>query len=562
LFWALTPTVWVGFIFPPCTVLCWALPTRFSELVELCRRLEATGSRLAKEEAIVEFLGRLEPGEARFFTYLLLGRKSGERGRPINVGWATISAALKLAEGPRLDVGFEPLTLGECWETLERIGRITGERAQERRVAALSSLFSRCSGQEREWLVRILSGEMRHGVNHGVYLEALAKFLRAGLEEVRYLDMFYSDLGVLAELAVRRELPALKLTVFRPVRCMLAEMAYSVGEALKEHGGKTCLEPKYDGVRLQIHIGGGEVRLFTRRLKDATGNLPDVVESVRGGVSAASAVLDSEVVALGADGKPLPFQDTMRRVGREKGVEEASTEIPLKLWVFDLLYLDGETLIRRPYHERRKILERIVVPELLTPSITVSDSGEGERVLQRALEEGHEGVVAKAMNSPYVPGRRGRLWLKIKKATTLDLVIIAAEWGHGRRRGWLSNYHLAVYDEERGSFVMVGKTFKGLSDAEFEAMTRRLLSIKTGEEWWGVTVRPEVVVEVAFNEVQRSPHYEGGLALRFARIVRIRDDKSPHEADTYKRLLQVFREQQERKGYYAGGEPGLAGREI
>jgi DNA ligase-1 len=183
-------------------------------------------------------------------------------------------------------------------------------------------------------------------------------------------------------------------------------------------------------------------------------------------------------------------------------------------------------------------------------------------VLQRALEEGHEGVVAKAMNSPYVPGRRGRLWLKIKKATTLDLVIIAAEWGHGRRRGWLSNYHLAVYDEERGSFVMVGKTFKGLSDAEFEAMTRRLLSIKTGEEWWGVTVRPEVVVEVAFNEVQRSPHYEGGLALRFARIVRIRDDKSPHEADTYKRLLQVFREQQERKGYYAGGEPGLAGRGL
>jgi DNA ligase 1 len=529
-----------------------------SEFVELCRYLESVSSRIGKVEAVEGFLRRLGPSEARVFAYLLLGRKSGERGRPINVGWATVSRALRLSEVPRLVIGGERLGLRECWEELERLGRITGPHSLERRAAVLSSLFSRCSEREREWLVRILSGEMRHGVNHGLYLEALAKFLGIGLDDARILDMFYSDLGELTELALRGEAAAPRVEVFRPVRCMLAETTYSVGEAVREHGGKTCLEPKYDGVRLQIHVSGGEVRVFTRRLREATENLPDVVEAVREGVEARSAVLDSEVVALGAEGRPLPFQDTMRRVGREKGVEEAASAIPLKLWFFDLLYLDGETLIKRPYHERRGLLEGIVTPELLAPSHPVSDEGEAEKVFQRALEGGHEGVVAKAFRSPYVPGRRGRLWLKIKRAETLDLVIVAAEWGHGRRRGWLSNYHLAVYDEERSEYVVVGKTFKGLTDAEFEEMTRRLLSIKTGEEWWGVRVRPEVVVEVAFNEVQRSPHYAGGLALRFARIVRIREDKGPLESDTYRRLLQVFREQQLRKGSRLGEPaPGL-----
>jgi DNA ligase-1 len=522
----------------------------FAEFVELCQLLELTSSRSSKVKAVASFLSTLSPEEARAFAYLLVGRKSGERGRPINVGWSTVQRAISIAEGSAtLDLWGKRLGLLEVWNSLEGLSSLEGPGSQEKRVRALASLFVRCTPEEREWLVRVLSGEMRHGVNHGIFLEAIAAMLRKDVEEVRYADMVYSDIGKLAELAVRNELQAPVVEPMNPVRPMLAEMCGSPAEALAEHGGRSFFEPKYDGVRLQVHILGGEVRLFTRRLRDVTSKLPDVVESVRREIRCESAVLDSEAIAIGPDGRPMPFQETMRRVGRERELEETLRELPLVLRVFDILHLNGRSTVHLPYAERRSLLESIIPEWMLTPTQELSEPREVEALMRKSVDEGNEGLLAKSPGSPYIPGRRGKHWLKLKRSETLDVVIVAAEWGHGRRSGWLSNYHLAVYDATSGAFMTVGKTFKGLTDEEFEAMTRRLLSIAVEQRPWGVIVRPEVVVEVAFDEVQRSPRYEGGLALRLARIMRIRDDKPVTEICTLDELRNVYARQMERRSY-------------
>jgi len=494
----------------------------FAEFVELCQLLELTGSRSSKVKAVASFLSKLSPEEARAFAYLLVGRKSGERGRPINVGWSTIQRALSIAEGSAtLDLWGRRLGLLEVWNSLEGLSSLEGPGSQEKRLRALASLFVRCTPEEREWLVRVLSGEMRHGVNNGVFLEAIAAMLRKDVEEVRYADMVHSDIGKLAELAVRNALQTPVVEPMKPVRPMLAETCGSPTEALAEHGGRSFFEPKYDGVRLQVHILGGEVRLFTRRLRDVTSKLPDVVDSVRREIRCESAVLDSEAIAIGPNGRPMPFQETMRRVGRERELEEVLKELPLVLRVFDVLHL----------------------------TLELSDPRDVEALMRKSVDEGNEGLLAKSPGSPYIPGRRGKHWLKLKRSETIDVVIVAAEWGHGRRSDWLSNYHLAVYDATSGRFVTVGKTFKGLTDEEFEAMTRRFLSIAVEQRPWGVIVRPEVVVEVAFDEVQRSPRYEGGLALRLARIIRIRDDKPVTEVCTLDELRNVYVRQMERRSY-------------
>lgn len=528
----------------------------FRRFVELCRALEATSSRKMKTMLLADYLRRLEPDDSKIAAYLLLGLPPDIRGRrPLSVGWSTIKEAL---DGkPTATLVQEPLTLQDLWSTFKALASLQGAGSRFKRVAVLQSLFQRCSREELEWVLRILSGEMRHGVNHGLMLEAVASLLSADLETVRRMDMVVNDIGELVRMAVAGELAGAEIRLFHPVRPMLAEMCDRIEEAVKMHGGATSLEPKYDGVRVQIHIEGPEVKVYTRRLTDITDRVPDVVETVRRAVAASSAILDGEVVAVSESGKALPFQETMKRVGRERDVSEASRSLPLRLWVFDALLIDGEPLIDKTYEERRRRLESIVSQDILTPRILTGDTKAAEEFLRRAIKEGHEGVLAKDPRSVYAPGRRGARWLKIKPAESIDAVIIAAEWGHGRRRGWLSNYHLALLDEEKGGFTVVGKTFKGLTDEEFEQMTERLLSIKTGEMEWGVTVRPEIVVEVAYNEIQRSPHYESGLALRFARIVRIRSDKSPMEADTLQRLRMLYQRQFEKKGRPAGGE-GLA----
>ena len=327
----------------------------------------------------------------------------------------------------------------------------------------------------------------------------------------------------------------------RPLKPMLAAPAGDVAEALAILGPAIALEQKLDGARVQIHCVAGGVRIFSRRLNEITASLPELVESA-GCLNGRGAILDGEVIAIDAGGRPLAFQEVMRRFGRVRDIERLRAEQPLRLFVFDLIALDGELLIDRPYRERFATLAALAGEaglELPDRSLPAS-LAEAEAFYASAIESGCEGVMAKALESRYTPGVRGRGWLKIKHARTLDLVIVAADWGYGRRKGWLSNYHLAARDQSTGNLLEVGKTFKGLTDEEFRAMTERLGALKTDERGGTVLVRPEVVVEVAYSDIQRSPRYQSGMALRFARIVRIRDDKAPEQADTLASLRTEF----------------------
>src|SRR5437773_218622 len=387
-------------------------------------------------------------------------------------------------------------------------------------------------------------------LDEGLMLEGIADAAGVDAESVRTAHMFLGDLGMVAEIALFEGAVGLRsrgLRLLAPMKPMLAEMAEDLDEVLAEHGGQTAVEFKLDGARIQIHRKGDVVRIFSRRLSDVTDSLPEIV-AIAKSLPASEFLLEGEVVAVNADGKPLPFQDLMRRFRRVHGIAAAQEEIPLKLYLFDLLHVDGQTLIDAPYRARWESLERLVPSEYLTARRIVTHKQEIEPFLQAALVAGHEGLMAKALDSTYSVGKRGKKWFKIKPADLLDMAIVAAEWGSGRREGWLSNYWLAVRDESTGGFQMIGKTFKGLTDAEFETMTECLRGLATSEERWGFHVRPEVVVEVAYNEIQRSPHYPSGFALRFARIVRIRDDKGPDDVDTYARLKDLYKKQFERKG--------------
>src|SRR5436189_136165 len=371
--------------------------------------------------------------------------------------------------------------------------------------------------------------------NEGVMLEGIADAAGVEADSVRTAHMFLGDLGLVAEIALFEGAAGLRsrgLRLLAPMKPMLADMAEDLDEVLREHGGQTAIEYKLDGARIQIHRKGNAIRIFSRRLSDVTDSLPEIV-AIAKSLPASEFLLEGEVVAVDADGKPLPFQDLMRRFRRVHGIAAAQEEIPLKLYLFDLLHLDGRTLIDEPYRERWRLLEGLVPSEFLTARRIVKRKEEIEPFLQAALTAGHEGLMAKSLDSTYSVGKRGKKWFKIKPADRLDMAIVAGEWGSGRREGWLSNYWLAVREEATDAFQMIGKTFKGLTDAEFETMTERLRGLATSEERWGFHVRPEVVVEVAYNEIQRSPRYPSGFALRFARIVRIRDDKGPDDVDTY-----------------------------
>jgi len=524
--------------------------TAFSELARVCSALRATTKRLEKREIISTFLKSLRRDEVSVAVLLIIGRMFPEsEGRALNVGWATLKKAL---EGGRQATLIEsPLTILEVQRNLAEIAAASGPDSVKTKRRLLEGLLGRASEEEREVILQNIFGEMRHGVNEGVMLEALADASGAEMETVRLANMLSGDLGLVATTALgggSEALQSLGLTLFTPIKPMLAMDGGSASDALAEHGGRTATEYKFDGARVQIHKRGGEVRIFSRRLTDVTESVPEIVSlaKVFGGESL---LVEGEVVAVDQTGKPLPFQDLMRRLRRVHDIDTAMKEIPLQLHLFDILYLDGRLLIGEGYETRRMRLASVVPENLLAKSIIASTTGEIESLLHEALDLGHEGLMAKRLDSKYVPGKRGKLWLKIKLADTLDLVIVAAEWGSGRRQGWLSNYHLAVRDDE--GFAMIGKTFKGLTDAEFKWMTSKLQELKVSEERWGVRVKPELVVEVDYNEIQKSPHYESGYALRFARIKRIREDKGPADADTYERLEQLYERQFERKGRIA-----------
>jgi DNA ligase 1 len=514
--------------------------TPLSDFAALGRRLEATPGRLEKRRLVAEFLRAVEPGEVGLAVAFLTGhpfptsdpRVLGVRGLPRNV---------EPADGPGL-------TLGDVGEAFAGVAEASGSGSRGARQARLVELAGRATAEEREFLGRIIGGELRTGVSHGLVLEAIAAAAEADLTAVRRAALFLGDLSAVAALVRQGGAAALSGVAprpFVPLLPMLAEIAADFDDVLSAHGGRSALEFKYDGARVQVHREGERVGIWTRRLSDVTRSLPDVVAIARQ-LEGAPFILDGEVVALDGNGRPLPFQELMRRFRRVHGVEALAREMPLALHLFDCLLLDGRSLIDAPQAERWEALSRVTGGRHLAERAVVTDAAAGQAFHARALAAGHEGVMAKDEHSTYEPGGRGKRWFKLKAVETVDCVIIAADRGSGRRVGWLSNYHLAVRDGD--GFADVGKTFKGLTDAEFAAMTERLRALATEDDGYTVRVRPEVVVEVEYNEIQRSPTYPSGLALRFARIARLREDKGPGQATTLEELRHLYERQFATKG--------------
>jgi DNA ligase 1 len=520
--------------------------TAFAEFAALGRTLEATPGRLDKRRLVAEFLRAVEPSEVGLAVAFLTGHPFATSD-PRVLGVRGLPRGLPPAAGPSL-------TLDDVGSAFVAVAEAAGAGSRRTREARLTELAVRATADEREFLGRIIGGELRTGVSDGLVLEAIAAAAEAGLEVVRRAALFLGDLSAVATLARSGGAAALTGVAprpFVPLLPMLAEIATDFGDVLRAHAGRTALEFKYDGARVQVHRDGERVGIWTRRLSDVTRSLPDVVAIARE-LSGGPFILDGEVVALDAAGRPLPFQELMRRFRRVHGVEALVREMPLALHFFDCLLVEGRSLIDAPQAERWEALSRVTGGRYLAERALVDHVNAAEAFHARALAAGHEGVMAKDPRSTYEPGGRGKRWFKLKAAETVDCVIIAADRGSGRRVGWLSNYHLAVRQGE--GFADVGKTFKGLTDAEFAAMTERLRALAVDDDGYTVRVRPEVVVEVEYNEIQRSPTYPSGLALRFARIARIREDKAPGQATTLDELSTLYEHQFATKGR-AGEQP-------
>lgn len=446
------------------------------------------------------------------------------------------------------------LTIMKVRQTMEAIAEATGQGSRERKERFLTILLGAASPLEVKYLVKILIGEMRTGFSEGLMELTVSKAFDIPLKLVQEATMLTGDVGEVAELAKMKGgkgLESVGFRLFKAVKPMLAQTAADVHEALEELDGRAAFEFKLDGARIQIHKSEDTVRIFSRRLTDVTDSLPEIIEQVQSKVKAREAIVEGEAIAIGAGGNPMPFQHLMRRFRRVRGIGEMTKQIPVKLYLFDVLFVDGRSLISMPYEQRRKKLHEIAPEIPLTQHIVTDNLRIAEEFLKEAMSKGHEGLMAKKLGSPYTPGVRGKRWFKVKPVLEpLDLVIVAAEYGYGRRHDWLSDYYLAARDAETGRLLPVGKTFKGLTDAEIVEMTRRLKELTVSEEHRCVTVVPKIVVEVAYNEIQKSPKYECGMALRFARITCVRDDKTPEEADTLQTMQGIFKKQFEKKANY------------
>jgi len=516
--------------------------TAFADFAALGRRLERARGRLEKRDEVARFLTSLAPDEIPTAVAFLAARAFpssdsrvlGVRGLPRHVASAAVSA---------------PLSLMDVAEAFADVAAASGAGVRRARDERLARLAERASPDEYQFLNRIIGGEMRTGVSDGLLLEAIAAAWHVDLPTARRAALFLGDLTAVAALAAGGGAAAVagaSPRPFVPLLPMLAEIADDFGAVLAAHGGRTALEYKYDGARIQLHRDGDRVQVWTRRLSDVTRSLPDVVEIARRDLTGAPFILDGEVVALDAAARPLPFQELMRRFRRVHGVEALAREMPLALHFFDCLMADGRSLIDEPYARRWQTLTGITGGRYLAERRLVTDEADAAAFRAAALAAGHEGVMAKDLASTYEPGGRGKRWFKLKTAETVDCVIVAVDRGSGRRVGWLSNYHLAVRDGD--GFADVGKTFKGFTDAQFVEMTARLWALATDDDGYTVRVRPEIVVEVEYNEIQKSPTYASGLALRFARIARIRDDKSPGQATTLAELRHLYERQFQTKG--------------
>jgi ATP-dependent DNA ligase I len=491
-----------------------------AEIAGVSRAVAATSARLAKIETLAAALREAGPLEVPIAVAYLSGELPQ---RQIGIGWAALRDGFSPADTPSL-------TLSDVDTALSAIGAVAGKGSTATRKALVSELFGRATEGEQQFLYGLLSGELRQGAQEGVMTEAVARAAAVPVAEVRRAMMLRGSLGAVATAALSGGSAALGefgLEVGRPVRPMLASSAASISDALAKTGGPAAVEWKLDGIRIQAHLADGNVRLFTRTLDEITGRLPEVVV-VLAKLPVSTAVFDGELIALREDGRPLPFQDTAARTASL----DSAPAVPLCVFLFDVLHLEGTDLIDAEDQQRHAALARAVPAELLMPRLVTDSVEEATAFFADAIAHGHEGVVIKSLDGLYAAGRRGAGWIKVKPRHTLDLVVLAVEWGHGRRRGWLSNLHLGARDPSTGGFVMLGKTFKGLTDELLTWQTERLLALEDRRDSYTVYVRPELVVEIVFDGVQRSPRYPGGLALRFARVLRYREDKTAAEADT------------------------------
>ena len=506
--------------------------TLLAQLAAASGRVSETASRRAKIAELAACLRGLAPDEIPIAIAFLSGET---RQGKLGVAYAALRAGNWSAPP-----SCPSLTVEEADAAFAGLAAASGKGSAALRMQRLAALFSRATEAERDFVGRLIVGELRQGALQGLMVEAIAAAAELPVAEVRRAAMSAGGLGEVARAALTEGAAGLarfSIRLMQPVLPMLSQSAKDTDEALAMLG-TAAFEWKLDGARVQVHKAGDEVRCYTRNLNEVGGRVPEVVEAVRA-LPAASLILDGEAIALRADGAPHSFQVTMRRFGRKLEVEAMRRELPLSVFFFDCLLRDDEPLVDRPAEERFRALQEALPAGLIVPRIVTGDRAEAARFLEEALRHGHEGVMAKALDSPYEAGRRGTGWLKVKRANTLDLVVLAAEWGSGRRRGWLSNLHLGARDPAGGGFVMLGKTFKGLTDEMLHWQTQAFLEREVSRDSYTVYVRPEIVVEVAFNEVQQSSQYPGGLALRFARVRTYRPDKRAEEADTIESVRRI-----------------------
>ncbi len=553
---------------------------RYSELADLYRRLEKTTLKTLKTKFVADFLKRTPDELLEIVPYLILGKVFPDWDeRELGVGEKLLIKAVSMATGvPEKEIEnsvkdtgdlgesvalaikrkkqrsffSQPLTVKRVYDTFIRIAEASGEGSQDRKMKYLANLFMDAGPEEGKYLARTVLGTMRTGVAEGILRDAIAEAFKVRPELVERAYMLTSDFGYVAKVAKlegNEGLSRVSVQIGKPIRPMLAQNAASVKDALVEMGGKAAFEIKYDGARVQVHRDGDDVVIYSRRLENVTKSIPEIVEAVKESLRAGRVIVEGELVAVGEGGRPRPFQYVLRRFRRKYNIDEMIEKIPLELNLFDIMYADGEALINTPFSERRKRLEETVKESekiKLAVQLVTSSADEAQEFYEKALELGHEGVMAKRLDSIYEPGNRGKKWLKVKPTMEdLDLVIIGAEWGEGRRAHLLGSFLVAAFDPHSGEFVPVGKVGSGFTDEDLAEFTKMLKPLIVKEEGKYVEIEPKVVIEVTYQEIQKSPKYRSGFALRFPRYVALREDKSPEEADTIERIAQLY-ELQER----------------
>ncbi len=548
---------------------------RYAELAGLYSKLEKTTLKTLKTRLVSDFLKRTPDELLNVVPYLILGKVFPDWDeRELGVGEKLLMKAVSTATGVSEreiensvkdtgDLGesialalktkkqksffSRPLTIKRVYETFIKVAEVSGSGSQEKKLKYLANIFMDAEPTEGKYLARTVLGTMRTGVAEGLMRDAIASAFGVNAELVERAYMLTSDFGYVARTAKEmgeEGLAGVEIQVGKPIRPMLAQVATNVKEALSEMGGTAAFEIKYDGARVQVHKNGDRVTIYSRRLENVTKSIPDTVEAVKEAITANTAIMEGELVAVGEEGRPRPFQYVLRRFRRKYNIEEMIEKIPLELNLFDVLYVDGKGTVDLQFAERRKVLESTVHENgsvKLAKQLVTDEADKAEVFYREALELGHEGLMAKRLDSVYEPGNRGKKWLKIKPTMEdLDLVITGGEWGEGRRAHVLGSFLIAAYDPEQGRFLPVGKVGSGFTDEDLVEFTRMLKPLIVREEGKYVEIEPKVVIEVTYQEIQRSPKYESGFALRFPRYVALREDKSPEEADTLERIAQLY----------------------